>query len=122
MKETSTHVPPPDYFCGHLIYEEDGTKDKCRFVVYDGDKKRRFLSRSKAEAWCHEHAAGIQDEDINMLHLAMMRLYAAANMLDKIAPRTGEDKERIEYIALTARLSADKIDIIITQHQEPCTK
>lgn len=106
----------PDYFLGCLIFYDEFSDDNMRWILYDGRRKIRCISRSAAEKLAAEIATKITDDGINHLMVAHHFLRRAHQTLDKMANESDvETRLWLQLKALEVRKIADAIDTLIAQ-------
>jgi len=106
----------PDYFLGCLIFYDESSDDNMRWILYDGRRKIRCISRSAAEKLAAEIATKITDDGINHLMVAHHFLRRAHQTLDKMANESDvETRLWLQLKALEVRKIADAIDTLIAQ-------
>lgn len=97
----------PDFYLNTLIFEDTLTDDACRWIVYDGLSRIRFISRAAAIAWIENHRT--------LLPVPKSRLQRCANRIDA-AWRNLEheadslpdlEKSILQKISLTLRQTND---------------
>lgn len=107
----------PDYAFGRLIYPDDVSDDKMKWIVYDGRTKVRCISKKAAYQFAAQQANAVGTEAIHFLMVGHHHLTRGYNAIDRAAPLLPvETKLEIEAIALAVRRLADKIDSIIAQN------
>lgn len=106
----------PDYFMGCLIFYDEYGTDNMRWIVYDGRRKVRCVSRSAAEKYAAEVSRLTSQDDINHLMIAHHHLKRAYQTLDKSAKNMDiETRLWIELKAVEIRKIADAVDLLIDQ-------
>lgn len=106
----------PDYFLGCLIFYDEFSDDNMRWILYDGRRKIRCISRPAAEKLAAEIATKITDDGINHLMVAHHFLRRAHQTLDKMANESDvETRLWLQLKALEVRKIADAIDTLIAQ-------
>lgn len=107
---------PPSYFRGHVYYYDSWSDDNCRWVLYDGKNKIRFVTRKSLEDYVIEQQAKTPERAVSLLMRAHARAQRSYLDLDDAAAQLdGNYRVNLQAIALNLRKLTDNIDTIISQ-------
>lgn len=104
---------PPSYFRGHLYYYDPSPDNAMHWVLYNGQSKMRFISRTALENYVIEKQAVVPDKAIELLMRAYARTQRAYIDLDEAAAMLdGNTRPDTEAVALQLRRITEIIDRI----------
>lgn len=106
---------PPSYFRGHLYYYDDKNDNTMRWVLYDGQNKIRFISRTALENYVIEKQVQIPERCVELLMRAYARVERAYKDLDEASSMVEISmKLQLEATSVQLRQLDDRIDTIIS--------
>lgn len=104
---------PPSYFRGHLYYYDPDSSNAMHWVLYNGQAKMRFVSRTALENYVLERQATVPERAVGLLMRAYARTQRAYQDLDEAAAMLdGSTRPDVEGTALQLRRLTDIIDRI----------
>lgn len=106
---------PPSYFRGHLYYYDEKSENTMRWVLYDGQEKIRFISRTALENYVIERQVQTPERCVELIMRAYARVERAYKDLDEAAAMVDVSmKLQLEATAVQLRQLDDRIDTIIS--------
>lgn len=107
----------PDYIGGRLLFYDEFSDDNMRYVVYDGYRKIRFISRKAAEKWIMEQVTGGSQECVECAMIAQMHLDRAWRALHNASNHANNADLKIQFesYSVNTRRICDETDKIISQ-------